>query len=219
MAWWTNQMPSCYMSWAREPESCCTLTSGAPLDFLSPSHTWCAAVPSPVMPNWFISLSNKSSLLFKGFHRILSSFPCDLEHVVSGSEMVCCVVLGDQEGRLDLSHPVHVDNCLLEPETKQCWREPPAFTHRDLRYTNITWEERAGKTTRTTGKWEFVKLGRENREIFKFQVWIFLLCLLCSRVTWTRPCLTSLTAPFSTWTTTLTEESCSSLTGMRRPWQ
>lgn len=52
--------------------------------------------------------------------------------------MVCCVVLGDQEGRLDLSHPVHVDNCLLEPETKQCWREPPAFIHRDLRYTNIT---------------------------------------------------------------------------------
>ena len=40
---------------------------------------------------------------------------------------------GDQEGRLDLSHPVHVDNCLLEPETKQCWREPPAFIHRDLR--------------------------------------------------------------------------------------
>lgn len=40
----------------------------------------------------------------------------------------------DQKGRLDLSHPVHVDNCLLEPETKQCWKEPPAFTHRDLRY-------------------------------------------------------------------------------------
>lgn len=41
---------------------------------------------------------------------------------------------GHQEGRLDLSHPVHVDNCILEPETKQCWREAPAFTHRDMRY-------------------------------------------------------------------------------------
>lgn len=40
---------------------------------------------------------------------------------------------GDQEGRLDLSHPVHVDNCLLEPDTRQCWREQPAFIHRDLR--------------------------------------------------------------------------------------
>ncbi|XP_041648402.1 prolyl 3-hydroxylase 3 [Cheilinus undulatus] len=52
---------------------------------------------------------------------------------VSFTHLVCrSAVAGDQEGRLDLSHPVHVDNCLLEPDTKQCWREPPAFTHRDL---------------------------------------------------------------------------------------
>ncbi|KAM6936405.1 prolyl 3-hydroxylase 3 [Lycodopsis pacificus] len=51
----------------------------------------------------------------------------------SFTHLVCrSAVAGDQEGRLDLSHPVHVDNCLLEPETNQCWREPPAFTHRDL---------------------------------------------------------------------------------------
>ncbi|KAM9309711.1 prolyl 3-hydroxylase 3 isoform 2-T2 [Pholidichthys leucotaenia] len=52
---------------------------------------------------------------------------------ISFTHLVCRnAVAGDQEGRLDLSHPVHVDNCLLEPETKQCWREPPAFIHRDL---------------------------------------------------------------------------------------
>ncbi|XP_023129918.1 prolyl 3-hydroxylase 3 [Amphiprion ocellaris] len=52
---------------------------------------------------------------------------------ISFTHLVCrSAVAGDQEGRLDLSHPVHVDNCLLEPETKQCWREPPAFIHRDL---------------------------------------------------------------------------------------
>ncbi|XP_076593844.1 prolyl 3-hydroxylase 3 [Chaetodon auriga] len=52
---------------------------------------------------------------------------------VSFTHLVCrSAVAGDQKGRLDLSHPVHVDNCLLEPETKQCWREPPAFIHRDL---------------------------------------------------------------------------------------
>ncbi|KAK2844762.1 hypothetical protein Q5P01_011421 [Channa striata] len=52
---------------------------------------------------------------------------------ISFTHLVCrSAVTGNQEGRLDLSHPVHVDNCLLEPETKQCWKEPPAFIHRDL---------------------------------------------------------------------------------------
>uniref|UniRef100_A0A3B4ZZ82 procollagen-proline 3-dioxygenase n=1 Tax=Stegastes partitus TaxID=144197 RepID=A0A3B4ZZ82_9TELE len=52
---------------------------------------------------------------------------------ISFTHLVCrSAIAGDQEGRLDLSHPVHVDNCLLEPETKRCWREPPAFIHRDL---------------------------------------------------------------------------------------
>uniref|UniRef100_A0AAV2MCC5 procollagen-proline 3-dioxygenase n=1 Tax=Knipowitschia caucasica TaxID=637954 RepID=A0AAV2MCC5_KNICA len=51
---------------------------------------------------------------------------------VSFTHLVCRSARGDQKGRIDLSHPVHVDNCILEPETKQCWREPPAFTHRDL---------------------------------------------------------------------------------------
>ncbi|KAM7383273.1 hypothetical protein PAMP_002940 [Pampus punctatissimus] len=52
---------------------------------------------------------------------------------VSFTHLVCrSAIAGDQEGRLDLSHPIHVDNCLLEPETRQCWKEPPAFIHRDL---------------------------------------------------------------------------------------
>ncbi|XP_053349742.1 prolyl 3-hydroxylase 3 [Clarias gariepinus] len=51
----------------------------------------------------------------------------------SYTHLVCrSAIPGHQEGRLDLSHPVHVDNCLLEPETRQCWREAPAYTHRDL---------------------------------------------------------------------------------------
>uniref|UniRef100_A0A3P9P9B2 procollagen-proline 3-dioxygenase n=1 Tax=Poecilia reticulata TaxID=8081 RepID=A0A3P9P9B2_POERE len=51
---------------------------------------------------------------------------------ISFTHLVCRSAATEQEGRMDLSHPVHVDNCLLEPETKQCWREPPAFIHRDL---------------------------------------------------------------------------------------
>ncbi|NXH10243.1 P3H3 hydroxylase, partial [Bucco capensis] len=37
----------------------------------------------------------------------------------------------EQEGRLDLSHPVHADNCLLDPEGQECWKEPPAYVYRD----------------------------------------------------------------------------------------
>ncbi|XP_061862083.1 prolyl 3-hydroxylase 3 [Colius striatus] len=37
----------------------------------------------------------------------------------------------EQEGRMDLSHPVHADNCLLDPEGQECWREPPAYVYRD----------------------------------------------------------------------------------------
>lgn len=50
MAWWTNQTPGCYMSWAKEWESCFIPTSGAPQDSLSLSHTWSAAVLSQVTP-------------------------------------------------------------------------------------------------------------------------------------------------------------------------
>lgn len=39
----------------------------------------------------------------------------------------------EQEGRMDLSHPVHADNCLLDPEGQECWREPPAYVYRDYR--------------------------------------------------------------------------------------
>ncbi|XP_075071925.1 prolyl 3-hydroxylase 3 [Mixophyes fleayi] len=50
----------------------------------------------------------------------------------SYAQLVCrSAIDGEQEGRTDLSHPVHADNCILEPEEKQCWREPPAYMHRD----------------------------------------------------------------------------------------
>uniref|UniRef100_A0A8C4U487 procollagen-proline 3-dioxygenase n=1 Tax=Falco tinnunculus TaxID=100819 RepID=A0A8C4U487_FALTI len=41
------------------------------------------------------------------------------------------LVFPEQEGRMDLSHPVHADNCLLDPEGQECWREPPAYVYRD----------------------------------------------------------------------------------------
>ncbi|XP_019483260.1 PREDICTED: prolyl 3-hydroxylase 3 [Hipposideros armiger] len=51
---------------------------------------------------------------------------------LSFTHLVCrSAVEGEQEQRMDLSHPVHADNCVLDPDTGECWREPPAYTYRD----------------------------------------------------------------------------------------
>lgn len=50
----------------------------------------------------------------------------------SYSHLVCrSAIEENQEERSDLSHPVHVDNCLLVSELNECIKEPPAYTHRD----------------------------------------------------------------------------------------
>ncbi|XP_035517012.1 prolyl 3-hydroxylase 1 [Morone saxatilis] len=50
----------------------------------------------------------------------------------SYSHLVCRSAIDEkQEERKDLSHPVHVDNCLLVSEINECIKEPPAYTHRD----------------------------------------------------------------------------------------
>lgn len=72
-------------------------------------------------------LGERAKVLLHSYFRSPSGLFISFTHLVCRS-----AITGHQEGRLDLSHPVHVDNCLLEPETNQCWREPPAFIHRDL---------------------------------------------------------------------------------------
>ncbi|CAH2247964.1 prolyl 3-hydroxylase 2 [Pelobates cultripes] len=50
----------------------------------------------------------------------------------SYSHLVCRTALqGQQDNRNDLSHPIHADNCLLDPEANECWKEAPAYTYRD----------------------------------------------------------------------------------------
>ncbi|KAK7907418.1 hypothetical protein WMY93_016030 [Mugilogobius chulae] len=50
----------------------------------------------------------------------------------SYSHLVCRSAIDEnQENRSDLSHPVHVDNCVLVSELNECIKEPPAYTHRD----------------------------------------------------------------------------------------
>lgn len=41
--------------------------------------------------------------------------------------------LDKQGDRTDPSHPVHVDNCILNAEAMVCVKEPPAYTFRDYR--------------------------------------------------------------------------------------
>ncbi|XP_076137125.1 prolyl 3-hydroxylase 3 [Alosa pseudoharengus] len=72
-------------------------------------------------------IGERARVLLHSYFRSPSGLFFSFSHLVCRSP-----VPGHQEGRLDLSHPVHVDNCILEPETKQCWREAPAFTHRDM---------------------------------------------------------------------------------------
>ncbi|XP_069775217.1 prolyl 3-hydroxylase 1 [Narcine bancroftii] len=48
------------------------------------------------------------------------------------SHLVCrTAVEGTQDNRDDLSHSVHVDNCILNSEALECRKEHPAYTERD----------------------------------------------------------------------------------------
>uniref|UniRef100_A0A8B9GW19 procollagen-proline 3-dioxygenase n=1 Tax=Astyanax mexicanus TaxID=7994 RepID=A0A8B9GW19_ASTMX len=72
-------------------------------------------------------IGERARILMHSYFRSHSALYFSYTHLVCRS-----AIPGHQDGRMDLSHPVHVDNCILEPETRQCWREAPAFTHRDL---------------------------------------------------------------------------------------
>lgn len=62
----------------------------------------------------------------------------------SYTHLVCRTALEEmQEGRDDLSHPVHSDNCILDQETGECDKVPPAYTWRDysaILYLNDNFE-------------------------------------------------------------------------------
>ncbi|XP_074491292.1 prolyl 3-hydroxylase 1 [Sebastes fasciatus] len=80
----------------------------------------------------------KSARLFfdlsEKVRKVLGSyFGLDAPLYFSYSHLVCRTAIDEkQEDREDLSHPVHVDNCLLVSELNECIKEPPAYTHRDF---------------------------------------------------------------------------------------
>uniref|UniRef100_A0A1A8JE94 procollagen-proline 3-dioxygenase n=1 Tax=Nothobranchius kuhntae TaxID=321403 RepID=A0A1A8JE94_NOTKU len=74
----------------------------------------------------FFDLSEKVRKVLESY------FHLDTPLYSSYSHLVCRSAVDEkQEGREDLSHPVHVDNCVLNSELNQCIKEPPAYTHRD----------------------------------------------------------------------------------------
>ncbi|XP_012714071.3 prolyl 3-hydroxylase 1 [Fundulus heteroclitus] len=74
----------------------------------------------------FLDLSDKVRKVLESY------FQLDTSLYFSYSHLVCRSAIHEkQENRKDLSHPVHVDNCVLVSELKECKKEPPAYTHRD----------------------------------------------------------------------------------------
>ncbi|KAM7387872.1 hypothetical protein PAMP_024083 [Pampus punctatissimus] len=77
-------------------------------------------------------------------HVIESYFLLNSTLHFSYTHLVCrTAITGQQDHRNDLSHPIHADNCLLDPEANECWKEPPAYTYRDysaLLYLNGDFE-------------------------------------------------------------------------------
>ncbi|XP_068994791.1 prolyl 3-hydroxylase 1 [Embiotoca jacksoni] len=74
----------------------------------------------------FYDLSEKVKKVLESYFRL------DTQLYFSYSHLVCRSAIDEkQEDREDLSHSVHVDNCLLVSELNECIKEPPAYTHRD----------------------------------------------------------------------------------------
>ncbi|XP_058930329.1 prolyl 3-hydroxylase 1 [Kogia breviceps] len=65
--------------------------------------------------------------------RVMASyFRLDSPLYFSYSHLVCRTAIEEaQTERKDGSHPVHVDNCILNAEALVCIKEPPAYTFRD----------------------------------------------------------------------------------------
>nr|XP_006641935.1 PREDICTED: prolyl 3-hydroxylase 1 [Lepisosteus oculatus] len=74
----------------------------------------------------FFDISEKVRKIVESYFRLETPLYFSYTHLVCRS-----AIDEKQEGREDLSHSVHVDNCLLVSELMECIKEPPAYTYRD----------------------------------------------------------------------------------------
>ncbi|KAL6468765.1 hypothetical protein MHYP_G00222890 [Metynnis hypsauchen] len=86
----------------------------------------------------FYDISEKARQIVESYFMLNSTLHFSYTHLVCRT-----AITGQQDHRIDLSHPIHADNCLLDPEANECWKEPPAYTYRDysaLLYLNGDFE-------------------------------------------------------------------------------
>ncbi|RXN18035.1 prolyl 3-hydroxylase 2 [Labeo rohita] len=74
----------------------------------------------------FYEVSEKARRIIESYFMLNSTLHFSYTHLVCRT-----AISGQQDHRNDLSHPIHADNCLLDPEANECWKEPPAYTYRD----------------------------------------------------------------------------------------
>ncbi|XP_029355306.1 prolyl 3-hydroxylase 2 isoform X2 [Echeneis naucrates] len=86
----------------------------------------------------FYDISERARRIVESYFLLNSTLHFSYTHLVCRT-----AITGQQDHRNDLSHPIHADNCLLDPEANECWKEPPAYTYRDysaLLYLNGDFE-------------------------------------------------------------------------------
>ncbi|KAG7261632.1 hypothetical protein CRUP_038354 [Coryphaenoides rupestris] len=86
----------------------------------------------------FYDVSERARRIVQSYFLLNSTLHFSYTHLVCRT-----AITGQQDHRNDLSHPIHADNCLLDPEANECWKEPPAYTYRDysaLLYLNGDFE-------------------------------------------------------------------------------
>uniref|UniRef100_A0A8C9WUM9 procollagen-proline 3-dioxygenase n=1 Tax=Sander lucioperca TaxID=283035 RepID=A0A8C9WUM9_SANLU len=86
----------------------------------------------------FYDISERARRVIESYFLLNSTLHFSYTHLVCRT-----AITGQQDHRNDLSHPIHADNCLLDPEANECWKEPPAYTYRDysaLLYLNGDFE-------------------------------------------------------------------------------
>ncbi|KAM9384081.1 prolyl 3-hydroxylase 2 [Pholidichthys leucotaenia] len=86
----------------------------------------------------FYEASERARRIVESYFMLNSTLHFSYTHLVCRT-----AITGQQDHRNDLSHPIHADNCLLDPDAHECWKEPPAYTNRDysaLLYLNGDFE-------------------------------------------------------------------------------
>uniref|UniRef100_UPI00398F3D17 prolyl 3-hydroxylase 2 isoform X2 n=1 Tax=Pristiophorus japonicus TaxID=55135 RepID=UPI00398F3D17 len=74
----------------------------------------------------FYDASEKARKIIQSYFMLNSTLYFSYTHLVCRT-----AIEGQQDNRNDLSHPIHADNCLLDPDANECWKEAPAYTYRD----------------------------------------------------------------------------------------